>query len=156
MNKKLILGLSLAFLAIAVVGTCTSWSRPSEVSAEQLQVLNRQLDGIQEQVAAVESGGIWLLLILASGILAPVILAVVLLTRAEKAALHNDEIWRVLDQHGIASNIIDTGKLLNPPAPLRRIVVGRGWIVRVVHPRDREAEKPGSGHDPTAQRREVT
>lgn len=116
MNRKAVLVLSLVFLAVPLIGTCSShWAHPSNVTSDQIQMINTQLDTLHEQIAAVDSGGVWLLLVLGSSILSPVILAVFLLFRADRMAIHNDEILQQLDQHGITSEIIDTLRLLQKP-----------------------------------------
>lgn len=105
----------LVFLAICtLLAGCSS--RPAEITPEQIRIVNAQMDALHEQIAAASSGGAWLVLVCSLTIFAPIVLALVILIQADRIAIHHDEIFRQLHRHGLTSEIIDTGRLLEKPA----------------------------------------
>ena len=62
----------------------------------------------------------------------PLVLAVILLFRAEKTALHNDEIIRQIARHGLTNRLIETERLLDhsqtsPRNKILKLVQPKQW-----------------------------
>jgi hypothetical protein len=112
-----VLVISVLLLAISIVGFSSSCSsQPTEVTPEQIKVINSQLDTLHEEVAAANSGGAWLVLVLAATIFAPIFLAMLILVQADRTAIHSDEVLLQLGRHGLGSEIVDASRVLQKPA----------------------------------------
>jgi len=115
---KLVGFVVVLFLFMLMVGTCESGGNDktpssSAISSRQVEIINSQLDALHEEVAACRSPGDWALLALVISVAVPLVLAVVLLFRAEKTALHNDEIIRHVARTGLMPELIDAERLLD-------------------------------------------
>lgn len=113
MSRGWVLAISIVCLAVCALGIASSWSsNPGTVTPDQVKVINAQIKTLHEEVAAANSGGAWLVMVLAGTILAPLLLAALILVQADRAAIHSDEILLQLGQHGLTSEIIDTSRVL--------------------------------------------
>ena len=112
-------------LFVLLVVHCESENSPSSLAlSRQVDSLNTQLDVLHEEIAASRSPDGFALLALLVSIGLPVVLAVMLLFRAEKTALHNDEIVRQIARHGLTSRLIETEKLLDHAQASSRNKIG--------------------------------
>jgi len=115
---KIIALVAVLFIFMLMVGTCESGGTgntpsPSGISSRQVEIMNAQIDTLHEEIAACRSPGDWSLLGLVISVAVPLVLAVVLLFRAEKTALHNDEIIRHVARTGLMPELIDAERLLD-------------------------------------------
>jgi hypothetical protein len=92
------------------------------VTAEQIHLVNTQLNVLQENLAAIQSPRGWMLLLFGGSVLVPILLAVVLLYRAEQAAIRRDEVLEQAVRHGLTGEIVHAallpGKIEKPPRQL--------------------------------------
>lgn len=115
---KILILIGVLFLFLLMIGTCEPGNTgntpsPSAISSRQVEIINSQIDALHEEVAACRSPGDWALLAMVISVAVPLILAVVLLLRAEKTALHNDEVIRHLARTGLMPELIDAERLLD-------------------------------------------
>ena len=117
MNKN-VLRWGLVLGAMLLIVMCRSGlSPPSDVTAEQLHVIDTQLDTLHEGIVAMRSPGGWLVLAFAASILVPVVLSVLVLWQADHSALHSDEIIQQVARHGLDRKVLNSNRLLKPPSP---------------------------------------
>ena len=105
--------LGLLISLIALLGSCLNTDRPSALGMTQLNLLNRQMDLLHEEVAASQTPSGYSMLALVLSVAVPLMLGVILLCRAERSAIHSDEIIRQMARHGLSSRLIETEKLLS-------------------------------------------
>lgn len=86
-------------------------SRPSDVTAEQIQLIQAQANALEERLAAGSGSGLSALAFAVS-VLGPIALAVWLLHRSDQTALHHDEIIRQVTRLGLTQEILDVSRLL--------------------------------------------
>jgi len=106
------------FLFMVMLGTCESGGNdkppsPSAISSRQIEMLNSQINALHEEIAACRTPTDWALLALVISVAVPLVLAVVLLLRAERTSLHNDEIIRHVARTGLMPELIDAERLLD-------------------------------------------
>jgi len=107
-KKQAVAGLLGVLLMLMLLGTCsTHFNPPSDVTAEQLHVINTQVDTLHEEIVATRRPDAWLILVFAASILVPIGLAVWLLWHAEKTTLGRDEIFHVAIQHRLIPDMVN-------------------------------------------------
>ncbi len=90
--------------------------RQSDVTAEQIQLIQAQANALEERLAAGSGSGLSALAFAVS-VLGPIALAVWLIYRAEQTALHHDEIIRQVTRLGLTQEILDISRLLQVRSP---------------------------------------
>lgn len=108
MNKTRLLAGVLGVLMVGFFfGTC--WMQPavrSDITAEQLHLVDTQLDALHEQIAASRRTDTWTMLAFAVSVLTPVSLAVLLIYQADRSALGRDEIFHEAVRHRLTPELV--------------------------------------------------
>jgi hypothetical protein len=106
-NKRAYLLLAGAAGDLLWIWTCCSgFSRPSDVTAEQIHIINTQLNALQEMMASISSSRGWALLLFAGSVLVPIVLGVLLLYRADQTRIHSDEVLNQAARDGLTGDMV--------------------------------------------------
>jgi len=112
------------------MGSCIRTGRPEgseQITWQQLRLVTSQLEALQEQVAAIGAPRGWALLAFVVSLLGPTAIALVLLWRAERAAIHTSELLVEIVRYGLTSRLLEAqnrraelsepSSLARPPEP---------------------------------------
>jgi len=102
-------------LGCLVMGSCMRTGGPEgseQITWQQLRLVTTQLEALQEQVAATGAPRGWALLAFIVSLLGPAAIALGLVWRAERAAIHTSELLVEIVRYGLPSRLIDASRLL--------------------------------------------
>lgn len=92
-----------------MLGPCLSTGPPDPgVSREMIQLIDRSLDAVQEEVAASRSSSFGPLLLFLASILLPLAGAFWLVAQARKSAIQQESVIRSMVEAGLSRQLIDS------------------------------------------------
>jgi hypothetical protein len=116
---------------LLLLGPCVcSWSHPSDITAEQIHLINTQLDNLHELIAMTRTSSFWLVLLFLSGLLVPIVLGLLVLHQADRSAVHHDEVLREMHAHDLTTEVIDVGRAMQRTSSRSADAIRR-WLARL-------------------------